>query len=153
MVINIVILIPISNIFLELFIPFLFRFFSIFWDWRSVQKYLLFPVITWLPFTWINLRSKSMLWETRSDFPIKRSKAGRISCIVGDPFTISSVMPLILVISGGMGFWGLTKVSNFSVAFPSTNRMAESWIIRSLPAESPVVSTSKATKLGYFPLQ
>ena len=63
----------------------------------------------------------------------------------GALITSRSVMPVIMVISGGMGRPGLTSVVNSSTISPSRNFTAPTSMIASFPGSSPVVSRSSAT--------
>ena len=63
----------------------------------------------------------------------------------GAPATSLSRIPVSSVMLGGMGMPGSTKVLNFSPVWPFLKMTAPISVRRSVSAERPVVSTSKAT--------
>ncbi len=91
----------------------------------------------------MNEVSKSALWAMSTGFsPQKAKKASSASFSFGAPRTISSVMLVSLVIFGGMGRSGSTKVSNESATAPFRMRTAPISVIRSPVGLRPVVSMS-----------
>ena len=64
----------------------------------------------------------------------------------GASATISWVMPVMWVIIGGMGRWGLTSVWNVPTTLKPSMRTAPISVILLVPARAPVVSRSSATK-------
>ena len=91
------------------------------------------------------MSKRSALNPERSQSRKNASISAAASAKVGQFFTMSSVMPWIAVVSGGIGTPGL-RSQHFSVSVPSgSTRIAASSMMRSCRAFTPVDSMSKTT--------
>ncbi len=93
----------------------------------------------------MNPVSKVALWAIMGRPPQKSRKARMASASLGAPATSLSFMPVSSVMLGGMCISGSTKVLKVSMTRPPEKSTAPISVRRSLAAERPVVSTSKAT--------
>ena len=89
--------------------------------------------------------SKLALCAIMGRSPTKSRKARIASASLGAPATSLSRMPVSSVMFAGMGIFGSTKVLNLSRTSPPLKSTAPISVRRSVTAERPVVSTSKAT--------
>ena len=89
--------------------------------------------------------SKSALWAARGRSPAKSRKARRASFWEGAPTSISSVMPVSMMISWDRIRPGAAKVLNRSAISPFFRRTAPISMMTSRFLFRPVVSMSKQT--------
>ena len=95
----------------------------------------------------INDVSNGALWATTTAPSTNSRKSFTASSSSGASLTIPSLIPVSSTIFSGIGFSGLTKVSNVSTTTPFLIFTAPISVIFSFCAESPVVSISKQTNV------